>query len=509
MAFQPINFIKKLTSLGPSTFNEMQARIKAELDNHDTQLADKAKQISNNNSNIAKALLAKPLNYVDTKHITILSDSIGQGVGASAINKSYISLLFSAINAVTNKGVGTGYELNANFQAIPEGFTYGGTYTYGINGPVKKSIILQPGATITFTRAVDYIELYFHKTLTSGKIEFRKNGTLYRTVDCAGTEDLNANTLSAMLQTSSSSSDTYTLTCINASVELTGVMCWRKQASGCGIIYNNRFAVSGTSTGDYVGAATLESILQVGTFSNRHTTVFILDLGTNDIYNPSKATSSANYKNNLRTIATYLKNGGHKVVLKVPLRPTGDWIEIVEPFENYKKADYDLASELNLPIFDLSELNFDSTMYADDLHPNDAGHEYLANAWINFLGIPKAISLPDKPDLSGVATKNQLVINVSSFTANGSNMKVNFTIPTGKTITGVYIKNTTNGLIVPYQDYTDYSNNIGLSVQTDYPSVGGTLYYVTAGGFCKTGRGPLGSLVTNTAANAQIIIEYV
>lgn len=383
------------------TFDTMGHRI----DDHDTQLAENATQITSNTSQIsnnllqvqnvlsnsAKSLISKALmGNIANLNITILGDSISQGVGATNIDNSYVGIIFNAIKKITNNGEGTGYELTANFNTPPEGVTYSGTYAIGTNGAVKQSIILQPGATITFTRSVKYIELYYHATPTSGKIEFRQDGTLYRTVDCSGTEDLNKNTIGSMFAISDESSHTYTLTCTTSSVEITGVMCWTNHITQESPIYLNRFAVNGTSTGDYVDSNTLDSILKMGSFDNDNPTVFIIALGTNDIYNSSKAVSSATYKENLNTIASYLLSNGHKVVLQVPLVSTSsNYSEILEPFENYRKAVYELAIQLNIPLLDLSKLILNGNLTTDGIHPSDAGHYELAQKWINFLGIPK------------------------------------------------------------------------------------------------------------------------
>lgn len=377
---------------------------KADIDSINSSLAD----IPNKsyNSSLVKQHISKAFQgQGNGMYLTVIGNSISQGVGASSIDKSYVSLLFDAIKKVTNNGKGAGYELTGNFQAPPEGFVYGGTTSYGALGPCKKSLIMQPGATITFTRNPYEIELYYHQTPTSGKIEFRKDGVLYRTLDCSGVDTLDVNSFSSMV-TLDGLSHVYTLTCINAQVELTGVECWANTVTA-NTIYYNRFAVSGTTSNYWNNTALLASIKEIGALGGRKS-VFILALGTNDCYQVGGAVSSATYKANMTAIINSLISAGHYVVLTVPPKANETTFPPqVEPYANYVQVIKDLAEEFNLPYTDLSTIDFNGNGWlADGVHPNDDGHYAIAKYHMDTLGIPQNISNNSLPDASRPTFQN-------------------------------------------------------------------------------------------------------
>lgn len=443
--------------------------------------------------------------------VNVIGDSISVGNAATSNSKQYVSILRENIFRVTNGGVGAGYETVINFQEKPSDITYSGTVGYGTLGPIRKSLVMTVGSTITFTRKAKYVDVLYHKTPTSGSIEVRLNGNLVKTINCTGTDTQDVWTLlesgGTPTNVNPQDTDVYELRCITANVELTGLTTLL-QSGYQDTIYFNRMAVSGYVTGDFLNTGQLDSILRVGRFNDStRQSLFVLAVGVNDIFS-FKAVSSTQYKTNLRTIVEYLQSNNQLVVLVVPEHADENlWAPPIEPYENYKTKLLELAKENKVGVIDLSQIDYKGMgMYNDGIHINDKGHYLQSQIFSKALGIE--VSIPPIP-IATTVKANSVTVEVSSFTANGSNMLKTVAIPTNAMITGIYIKNKTNGLVVPYQDVTDYPNNIGLSYQRDYPSVGFALYYVTAGGFCKTGRGSLGSLLTNTASNAQVIIEYI
>lgn len=496
---EPSLWTKYFNKIGDLTAQEIaEPDLATAIKNDRTQIADNKNQEFNMFNNDMQNILTRYFDFIwQDINIVFLGDSISQGIGASTVDNSYLSKLFNKIKLVTNHGKGSGYEVNANFEAPPEGFTYTGSYSIGSSGAVKKSIILQPGATISFSRACDYIAIFYNQTTSAGSIQLSKNGIIISSINCSGTTQNDKDNIDNMWQMDSAEECTYTLTCLNATVELTAVCTWVK-AKTKGNIYFNRFAVSGTATGDYIDTNTLQSIVNIGTWNKRIPTIFIIALGTNDIYNSSKAVSSTVYKQNLNTIATYLLNAGYWVSFQVPLIPIETIQPILEPHENYRKAVYDKSNQLEVPLLDLSLAKFNSSLYADGLHPNDAGHYKLAQIWANFLRIPKNTSL----------SIETLVVELTNFVDDSGNKKYENANLNNISIIGVYIKNKTNDVVVPYRDYIDYSNNIGLVIVKAYSNSNFKIYYNPTGGFCKI-NGLLSSFLTNTPSEAQLIIEYI
>lgn len=315
--------------------------------------------------------------------LTIVGDSITEGVGATLTARQYASRVRDAF--LSYMGGGYGYETITNFAAL-DGMTIAGTTSFGTKGPCKKSLIMQPNATITFTRDIAYLDVFFHKTPTSGSLEIRKNGTLMKTLNLSGTETANA--LSFPSSSWTSENTTYEIKCVGAQVELTGILTLKSAAN---VMHINRIAVSGFSTSDYIGAETLASLNAFGTFFAAQG-VFVLGLGTNDIYSDTKAVTPKVFKQNLKTIITSLKssNSKHAIVLTVPPKANENtWNPKLASYDEYKKAVYELALEFKCPVADYSVIDFvGNGWYSDGVHPNNDGHFAMAKVLTKTLDIP-------------------------------------------------------------------------------------------------------------------------
>jgi len=301
--------------------------------------------------------------------INILGDSISEGYAVD-YEDEYVTLLFKKIFELL--GV-EDTETDINMPDVgTEYFKYGGDYSYGFSGPIRKSLILKPNATITFTGDFKYVDVWYKRTPDSGSIEIYKNNVLQKTLDLSGEEGIVTTYPS---QTIERGEGVYTIKCVGAPVEILGVI--RLNSEPGSTIYCNRMALSATATSDYIYEPILESIYTIGSLNNSKKNLFIIALGTNDMFNKQKASPVAMYVENMRTIAKYLMDRGQDVILYWP--PTAD-PEIYEPrygfYGTYKEALYGLAEELNVPVIDVSVSNPTSgESYYDGLHPNAYGHK--------------------------------------------------------------------------------------------------------------------------------------
>jgi lysophospholipase L1-like esterase len=144
---------------------------------------------------------------------------------------------------------------------------------------------------------------------------------------------------------------------------------------GTGFIPVNNMGESGFATGDFVTTEKLNEVMIRGTATSDRNNLFIIGLGTNDIYSVSAAVSSDVYKQNLKTLIEHYQNGYKNFVfLTVPI--VCEVNEIVEPFINYKNVVYDLAAEYGLNVIDYSRLNI-TEFLSDDIHPLTGGHELM------------------------------------------------------------------------------------------------------------------------------------
>ncbi len=409
------------------------------------------------------------------------------------------------LNNMLNQGYG--YEVFSNMDRFDDdstGVTYAGSYSVGTKGASKKSLILQPDATITISgrNFVRYVDFMGTKSPTSGKLEVYRGSVLQKTHDFYNSTEIDNQLTFTAVQNVAESSENIVIKCINAPVEIYGIYTLNAATYAINI---NRIATSGYATSDYVD--NIDAIVAIGKFYNK-SSIFLLALGTNDIYSAGKAITSGNFKTNLQTIidGILLDNENHIIVLTIPpLADENIFPPIYEPHTNYRDKIYELSKEYGLGVIDYSEIDFVGNGWlADGVHPNDNGHLAYSRKDCEELCIPFLNTLPQK-------NLKQLVIPIDDFTPNGANMQYFSTVISRYDyILNIYLKNKTNGLTVPYNEYTDYPNEIGLYMQraygTDYTI---KFYYITANGFCVTGRGPLGSLVSNTASDCELVIEYI
>lgn len=119
---------------------------------------------------------------------------------------------------------------------------------------------------------------------------------------------------------------------------------------------------------------------------------FVLALGTVSIYFNESETNNkgdrrqdpASLASDLRTLVTNLR-AAHPlspIIMTHPPIPTGNWF----PLSAYTRQDYDSAIQatairLGCPLIDLRRTLLLSTDYGDGIHPSNAGHSKLADAY--------------------------------------------------------------------------------------------------------------------------------
>jgi lysophospholipase L1-like esterase len=319
----------------------------------------------------------KSLDFIkDAGSLIFIGDSISAGYGLP-YSDQYISKLFNLLK--NSVGYPNDFEVITNFSE-DNTVSLSGSYSIGTSGPCKKSLVMQPGASISFTGSVQYIDLIFNRSVTSGKIAVAHNGNVYKIIDCGGGTDLYATSFPTV---SSGFSDetTYTLTCQDGPVELIGLIRLQQQNNLYGSINFIRCAVSGETTSDFSDDARLEALQNINRFSTlNQNKIYVIALGTNDIYNPSKANTVNAYMQNLDKIISKLMNPIDKVriILTAPIIPNeGTWPAVVTGYRSYRIALYLVAQKYGLSVIDYSYLSFSDNLFQDGLHPNGFGTDLM------------------------------------------------------------------------------------------------------------------------------------
>jgi lysophospholipase L1-like esterase len=303
------------------------------------------------------------------------SNYFGAGVAQS---QSWLYLLQQMVNSRFPFGQGS-YQSGGNLDRL----TRSGTITDGVSGPLRASLILQPGAQVSFTADyVDYLAFWFERKPSAGSIILKKGGVVLGTRFCMGTASSNAfSGIDGLIETRGGVGELYTLECVDSSVEINGIFAshsiWDAKSNPVFIQSQVR---SGYSSADFVSAEVIAAIVAQTVYTNYLARVFF-GPGTNDIYNPNKAISAAQYKANIAFTTGQLTARASVIILVVPLRAgNGTYKPVVEPFENYRQAIYEVAREFNYDVLDLSEIDLIARggYQPDMLHADASGHGAIA-----------------------------------------------------------------------------------------------------------------------------------
>ena len=323
--------------------------------------------------------------------VCFIGDSITAGTGASTYATCYTAILQKLLN--NSLAFGQGSWLSGGQWHIT---TLTAPYTRGTNGPGQQSVILGVGGVITFTADyVDTVVCYFTRvTSGGGTITLRQGSTVLGSFSATGTAGLDVlGVLSTTIR--GGKAVTYTLTCTVAPVELTGMNAYHGLAPGAaGVAANPYFLTfqgfSGYNTTSFIPSAVLTSIAAQNPYPSFNFEIFVLAIGTNDIFNVSTANTSAQFKANLISIITQLRTitgTSCTVILQVPLNALSSFrTPVLEPFDNYRIAVYEVARQFDFDVMDLSELDLLTVgATSDGLHPNDYGHSIIASAYFDML----------------------------------------------------------------------------------------------------------------------------
>ena len=326
--------------------------------------------------------------FIQGRTDIFLGDSITWGYGATTIPYMYMNQLQRYLNTRQSSGQGT-FQNGGSLTQLA--ITQAGSITVGNNGPIQHSLILGVGASLTFSADyVDVVSAYFMRTPSAGTLTLTTStpspGTVLGSFSCAGAAAANVlgnfTTLAKGLP-----GQQFTITASGAAVEVTGITAYHSISgnSYASPVLLQMHANSGYSTADFALPSVCSSIIAQQMFPSSNFSRVIIALGTNDIYNATKAVSSAQYKANLLSIINQINVGTNfTFVLVIPYEASATWgAPIKEPFDNYRRAVLEVARIKGTDVMDLSAIDLVSIggLDPDGLHPNNYGHSIIADAW--------------------------------------------------------------------------------------------------------------------------------
>ncbi|MDR6708179.1 hypothetical protein J2X73_002550 [Novosphingobium sp. 1748] len=290
-------------------------------------------------------------------------------------------------NSVIRDVTGTGADTAAFY-----GLTISGTTTAGTNGPLGQSTILADGASITFTGAYAFVDMFYTQQSGAGSLIFSYNGTDYKTVSAAGTTVLDSYT--GPSATGQTASGTYSIRASGGPVELTGLI--RRPAvltaSGTlGPILHMRQAHGGWQCTNFTTAALTSIIAQAQAISGQGSNAapeYTVALMTNDMLYHGQATTAlglAQYRTNLtRVLSQLLASNPARAEMLIPPRPDyatfASSVYTATTFDAFVGVATSVCKSLGgLPMLRLDQVNFNAQglLYPDKIHWTDAGNQLV------------------------------------------------------------------------------------------------------------------------------------
>lgn len=363
----------------------------------------------------------------------LLGDSITEGVGVGDYTAGYSYQFMRSLMNATDDGFGQdpgyGYHTIVNManQLSEPGVTTTGSLVGG--GVVGSRLSLAAGQSITITgKEIAFLDFIYDGSLSSGSLVYAMNGTTIATKVISGTglQSTFPTALNAA-QTPIAASDTVVVTASGGTVVVTGILPYKESWTGKPLMY--AVAKSGTAYQDYTSAAALDELAYYLNFSRSgKVNVIVLALGTNNIYNPSKALSPANTVAQITALISGLESRiGTDIypVISIPPKATAAWPVALPSYtyEDYVDAIANYAEQrfATLVRNDLSLLSRTSVFYSDGVHPNEIGHNIMAHTFCEAVGIPLR---PQKPQSVALAKKSYTPV-VSGSTTDGTGTYTN------------------------------------------------------------------------------------
>ena len=320
--------------------------------------------------------------------LIVIGDSITHYQAATSSATQYLNMLCKWLNIgiAADEPIMTALRPFSTYSPSFYGLTTSGTVSTGTNGPINESLILAPGAALSFTGAYEQVDVFYTQGASAGTLAFQYNGAAaYKSVDCSGATDLDH--YSGPSATGQTASGTFSITNTHGtnSVEITGLVRLGVKASGSPPrLYVGRFAHGGYSFLSF-DSTHVTSILKQAAFAGGTTPKVIIQLGTND--EAGGAASYSALKSRVATLVSALTTAGVRTrdILAIPTWRWGSYA-VGGSFEQGDAALHDGYDDAGVRIVPADGFDFISLgLSLSDGHPNDAGNAALFNIIASFL----------------------------------------------------------------------------------------------------------------------------
>jgi len=349
--------------------------------------------------------------------ITIIGDSITQGIfsGSGLSNANfYQSYLYRSCRSIfnhSNRGFGndTGrmYETNVNMfygtwfeVGMPGngGAVSSAAVTFPNTGLVEKQLSIPAGEWIEVTlRELSQIGFFYDgssasHTATSADVAL--NGVSVGTLATTGTA-VASHTGYITLAEESVLSDTIRITAVGGTLIISGFTLYKTSTLGVRV---NAIGWSGRTFDDFNTPTKIAEISALSNFevSFSQRKLVVIALGTNSIYQAGRSQTPTEYIASLQSLMTEIQalSVNTTFLLTVPPKANPALHSVQEAgftYDDYVAAivDFAIAGGYSLIRYDKTALSQAPYFYySDGLHPDKNGHEIMAKAFCDAIGVP-------------------------------------------------------------------------------------------------------------------------
>lgn len=341
--------------------------------------------------------------------VVVIGDSIAGGLSATSFRRGWSWMFCRSIMNHFDKGPGSNQ--SAGYHTIADMFSQNSEGDIVTDGTMTGGLVwhwtLAAGKKITVTnKQCRWIDLYYKASASTGNIEWYRNGVLIATKEVTPTSDfLQTTAFTAVANLELCNLDDVFEIKATGTLVVYGVTCLKTVETSPSVF---QLALGGTGFQDWNTAAAMDEIAYyMNAFRIGYPNILVTELGTNNIYAPSKVLTPAQVVSNMQTLVAGIRARVFNpiFVFVIPPKPNEALWPIANPaytWQNYVDAmvEYCYANFHEMVRLDKSRLSFDTSLYADGLHPADVGHAIYADAACKAIGIPLNPQLPLNNNLS-------------------------------------------------------------------------------------------------------------
>lgn len=268
-----------------------------------------------------------------------------------------------------------------------------GTTNLDASGPIGRALCLTTGASVKFSAPnLDYVTVCYtsQSTTTTFTVTDSYSSITESLTTASGTGEtlrISGNTLRR-----AGKSCVVTITNIGQNTLIINGI-WPLHHSGDEGIIPQVISYPGYTSGNFASDGVLDSIY-VNTVNRSNYPVFVIALGTNDIFNAGVSVAPDVYKSNMQFIVHGIQTRFANVcsiIIISPWTPYGSSASASKGNVNeYRKAIFDVARQYQADVIDGADINLNvssSLYHYDNLHPSQTGYYAIAEKIADALGI--------------------------------------------------------------------------------------------------------------------------